>query len=277
MSFVFSPLQKNEVILNSIGLILGFIYIWSGIQKLNHEFLFVTYPWLIEPLTNLVPESISSGLNATHFIAPLVEISGGIGLLFKKTKRKSALLLILMHVFILTMIGPFWHNTNPVVWPWNITFSILLGILFLVKSNLRLSHIFRKRIFSYQLLILLLFGIVPTLSFFNSWPMFFSSALYSGNKVKSEVYIPDQLKERLPTHLKSKVQEVNNALRLNLFVEEEMNVPVYPSTSFHIKTFKNLCGAYPEFELELVLVTYSKPEIFTGERTSKTYFCDEIN
>tara|TARA_R110000868_G_scaffold37111_1_gene131265 strand:+ start:3520 stop:4683 length:1164 start_codon:yes stop_codon:yes gene_type:complete len=275
--FVFIPLNKKQVRLNTLRLILALIYIWSGIQKINYTFLTDTYPWLVEPLTDLFSDTINTTITSTSFLAPLIEISAGIGLFFRKTQRFSAIILVVMHFFILCMIGPFGHNSNFVVWPWNITFSILLILLFIKENKISIFDSFKKRIYTYQIFILILFGAMPALSFFDTWPMYFSSALYSGNKIDSEIFLPDQFKEELPDYIKTKVEETNNATRLKFFVQYELNIPIYPTKEFHLSSFKRLCSQYPDYSFEFVLITYSKPNILTGEKEEETFFCDELN
>lgn len=277
LSLLLVPTAKKEAQLNAVRIILILIYLWSGIQKVNFTFFFNTYPWLIEPITSLLPENLRSAFNSTYLVAPIVEISAALGLLFKKTRRISAFTLIIMHLFILSMIGPFGHNTNSVVWPWNITFSILLYLLFLRRTNFSFSGLLKKRIHSYQIIILILFGLMPALSFFDSWPMFFSSALYSGNKIESKIYIPDQFKEELPEYIQQKTEGINNSTRLMFFIQNELNVPIYPTKEFHLKSFKKLCTQYPQYSIEFVLVNYSKPNLISGEKTKETYFCDDID
>lgn len=276
MSFLFIQDHKTKDRIRLIQLILAFIYVWSGIQKLNHNFFFVTYPWIIEPLTNLQSEDISELFNHTFFIAPLVEFFAGLGLFFRKTRRYSAIILILMHGFILTMIGPLGHNSNSVVWPWNISFSILLYLLFIKRNIESESKIDTNRVPIYTAIVIILMGIMPIFSFLSMWPMFFSSALYSGNKVRSEVYISDAFKEQSSDFIKSNVNEFENVTRLSFFVEDELNVPIYPSINFHLSTFKKMCLNYPEYSFDFILVTNSRPNILSGEKTETTYFCDEI-
>ncbi|GAB5408742.1 MAG: hypothetical protein BalsKO_11070 [Balneolaceae bacterium] len=276
MSFLFIPSIKKQDQVNTIRIILALIYLWSGIQKINYSFFFTTYPWLIEPLTELLSENLVSAFNTTHLIAPSLEISAALGLCFRNTSRISAFILILMHIFILGMIGPFGHNLNIVVWPWNITFSVLLYLLFLKGKPFSVLSCLKKRVDSYLVIIILLFGLMPALSFISAWPMFFSSALYSGNKVTSKLFFPEQFKEELPQFIRENIEETDNSIRLVFFTLEELEVPIYPSKAFHLNAFKTLCNKYPEYSIELILLTYSKPDLITGSKSEETFFCDEL-
>lgn len=276
LTFVVYPSNRESDILDVIRIILACIYFWSGVQKLNFTFLFDTYPWLIDPLTGFFSENLTSMLENTALFAPATEIICGIGLLFRKTQKTSMYLLVFMHAFILLMLGPIGHNSNLVIWPWNISFAIILVLLFQPETDFSITSFFSTKKKFYKSFIVILFGILPALSFFNLWPMYFSSALYSSNKVKSEIFMPEILKSQLSEQVQSKINDQTNGLILNVWTQNELNVASYPNDQVHKKTFESLCNAYPEYEMEMILVTKSKPDIFTGETKESTYFCDEL-
>lgn len=276
LSFAVYPVNRESDVLNIIRMMLACIYFWSGIQKLNHTFLFDTYPWLIEPMISFMPEGFASILTNTALMAPAIEIICGMGLLFKKTQKISMYLLVFMHAFILLMLGPIGHNLNVVIWPWNISFAIILYLLFKTETNFSIKTFFQSEKKIYKTGIFILFGLLPALSFLNLWPMYFSSALYSSNKVKSEIFLPEELKEKLPESVIEKIDPQTNGLILNLWTQNELNVASYPNAQVHKKTFISLCNTYPDYEMEMVLVTKSKPNIFTGETDESTFFCDEL-
>ena len=61
---------------------------------------------------------------------PIFEILAALGLLFSKSKKLFALLLIGMHIFILIFLSPLGINYNSIVWPWNVLMILYLIILF---------------------------------------------------------------------------------------------------------------------------------------------------
>lgn len=276
LSFAIFPPNKEKESLNVLRLIFACIYFWSGAQKLNYTFLFDTYLWLIEPVTYGLADETIALLSKTALSGPLIEIFCGLGLLFKKTQKVSMYLLVFMHGFILLMIGPLGHNANVVIWPWNVSFAIILILLFRSKPDFSISKYFRFNNGFYKIAIFILFALLPVLSFFNLWPMYFSSALYSSNKEKTELYLPDQIKERLPKDVQAGVQENSNGLILNIWTQYELDVANYPSSKVHKKVFKKLCESYPEYEMEMILLTKSRPDILTGETVDTTFFCDEM-
>ncbi len=264
--------------LTLIRLMMASIYIWSGIQKLNYSFLFSTYPDLIEPLTNHLPDVLNTVLLKLGIIGPLAELFGGVALFWKRTRLSGIIILTLVHFFILMMLGPLGKAINIIIWPWNISFMILLWMLFNDEnSEFSLSMVFKDYRKPFTSTIIILFGVLPALSFFGLWPMYFSSALYSGNKVKSEIYLPDKFSESLPEILKANIDESKNSIVLNNWTQAELSVAMYPDAEIHLEVFRRFCENYPEFENEFALITHSRPNILTGNREETSYFCDELD
>jgi hypothetical protein len=120
------PRQKEFEKLGAISFLFVTVYVLSGIQKCHANFALTTFPWLVEPITNNLLDSYVSVLHSLWWLAPLIETAAGIGLLFSQFRKKAAYILIGMHAIILLAIGPLGHNTNMVVWPWNIGFIAIL-------------------------------------------------------------------------------------------------------------------------------------------------------
>ena len=56
-------------------------------------------------------------LHYSGYILSVIESLAGIGLLFSKTKKIAAIMMIVMHLFTLVFIGPMWVHYNKIVWP----------------------------------------------------------------------------------------------------------------------------------------------------------------
>lgn len=73
---------------------------------------------------------------------------------------------IAMHVFILLVLGPVGHRFNVVIWPWNLAMIVFLFILFFRRTEEpALRDIVWGRGFMFQKVALILFGVMPALSF----------------------------------------------------------------------------------------------------------------
>jgi hypothetical protein len=108
--------EGREQALNIARLIVATTYIFSGLQKLNFNFINIDFPWIVEPITDAFPAA-RGALYALGVAAPFIQVGFGVGLLTRKFRRVSLILAVSMHAFILAMFGPFGHNWNDVVWP----------------------------------------------------------------------------------------------------------------------------------------------------------------
>src|SRR5690606_22191490 len=107
----------------------------------------------------------------------ILEMLGGLGLIWRRTALGAAVFLILMHLFNLLVLGPLGINYNPIVWPWNVLMIVLLFYVFLRHKlpfepgkffNLRFAPIFIR------------WGIMPMLCLWDYWDHYLSASLYSG-------------------------------------------------------------------------------------------------
>ena len=120
--------------LNIARLIIASTYIFSGLQKMNLNFIENDFPWLVQPITNVFPSSV----DLFHYFGmavPFVQVAFGIGLLTKRYRRVSLLAAVSMHLFILAMFGPAGHDWNNVIWPWTTAMALLDILLFAGKAE----------------------------------------------------------------------------------------------------------------------------------------------
>lgn len=239
--------------------IFGSVYLYSGLQKATTRFLTDAWPWMIEPITHLpILETSSHFLWIFGLCVPFIETTLGIGLLITRTRRLSAHCLIMMHVFILLVLGPIGHNWNKVVWPWNI---VMIGLLFLVKNTRSSSpapNIFSKKYPLFQGSILVLTLIAPGLSFFNAWDMYLSFALYSGNTDELRVYTDTSTASRIDNRLEDHLVPLEDGrilIDVNTWTEAELGVLPYPERRVLRALAQSLCRKLPtdgRFQLELI-------------------------
>jgi hypothetical protein len=226
--------------LNTCCLIIAATYVWSGLAKLNPSFIGDTFPFLVKPFIG-AEQGVGLWLvRHLAFLAPLLECALGVGLLIKRSRPLAVLAAIAMHVFILITIGPFGRGVNAVVWPWNLAMIAFLLILFFRRTEDPAPRdIIWGRAFAFQKIVLVLFALMPALSFFNLWDHYLSSALYSGNRNSGVVYLSDAVFDRLPDQIEDYVTEEGpdrNKLDIFDWSVGELNVPSYPE----IRVFKNV-------------------------------------
>jgi hypothetical protein len=264
--------------LNTCRLIVACTYFWSGLQKVNPNFADDVFPWMAEPLTRFLPASfVKSFVPGLGLAMPFVETAIGIGLLTRKFRTAAVLLAIGMHVFIMIGIGPFGHNSNTVVWPWNVAMVAFLLILFWGSPNVSCRDIVWSRGAAFQRVVLVLFGILPLLSFFNLWDHYLSSALYSGNRNNGVLYLSDSVFAELPDAIQDETTEERpdvNRLEIADWSYRELNVPAYPEVRIYKKVARSLCG-YAESPSEVKLTIEGKGALFRGKRTV-SYDCTAL-
>ena len=167
-------------VLDIARLIVALTYVFSGLQKINLNFMEYDFPWIVSPITGLLP-SATGLLGAFGFVVPFIQVAFGIGLLTRRYRRVSLWAAVCMHLFILAMFGPAGLNWNNVIWPWTATMAVFDVLLF--SREIRFS--WRKAATRRDpgcLAAIVLFVLLPLLSFFNlSGFVYLSSALYSGN------------------------------------------------------------------------------------------------
>ena len=191
--------KYKKKVLQGIVLITVATYLFSGLQKINSGFLRTI--WSVHLLRRFlgVPEHIIHN-RLVHFaglIIPLIEVSGAMGLLFLRTMKPAAWLLISMHIFILIFIGPLNFNYNMVVWPWNVQMILLLYFLFL-KEKLILHQTTFRSIPNY--IIAWCWIVLPIAGLFGYWDKFLSAGMYSGREKLLQFYFADST--QIPTELK---------------------------------------------------------------------------
>lgn len=223
------------------------VYVYSGIQKMNPGFFNDTYPWFIKPLEKFVSSRQMITLNKTGYVIPLIEIFIGIGLLIKSLRFIAIPLVILLHVIILLLMGPFGNDYNAVVWPWNVMMIILALLLFSGRTNERffsISHLFKLPVFY---LIMILFWVLPAFNLAGKWETYLSFSLYSGNNHNGKILLSDSAYMKLPYYLKHFTYYKGG--QYILYPKEwcltELKTPLYPEkrvferVTEHVKVLSN--------------------------------------
>jgi hypothetical protein len=193
--FIFIVNATNQKFITvAFAFVLVSTYIYSGFGKLNEGFLQTIWAKMILHLFLKVPTltALQHWLYYSGYLLGLMELITGIGLLFLKTRKLSACVLILMHLFILLLLGPFGLWYNKIVWPWNVGMILYLYIIFLKKYPVIIPI---KSIFiGWNIPVFICWGILPALNFIGCWDNYLSSGIYSGRLPKMLICIKDTSK-----------------------------------------------------------------------------------
>ena len=238
---LFPANRRDDARLHTCRLIVVSIYFWSGIQKINPGFIHETFGWMLDPMMRFLPVSVRN----LAFAPPVTESAIGIGLLIRKFRNMAVVMAVAMHVFILASIGPLGHNSNLVVWPWNLAMCSLVILLFWQTPEAGIRDVLWGRKLGFHRPVLLLFGILPALSLVDLWDSYLSFALYSGNQRMATIYMADSVADKMPGELQELI-EVNDSKVDTLDVEEwsysELNVPPYAEMRIYKNVGKRVCA-----------------------------------
>lgn len=222
--------SNDGSLLPALRLLLASIYLWSGIHKINPQFFDLVFPWLTEPLTQKI--GMNGFWEGFAYVVPFIEIFIGVGLLFAKLRGPAIMLAIGSHLFVLSMIGPFGHNWNSSVWPWNLVMVGMVWALFAPVIQNVTKNIWSALRKPFMVSILAFWVLAPALNFFSAWDSYLSSSLYSGKLTQAKIQTDRSTAENFPDKLRSVTFQTGD--RFSFFPNDwailEMNSSVYPET-----------------------------------------------
>ena len=255
---------STEGALNACRLVVGFSYIWSGLQKAHVSFAENVYPWLLEPLASHLPSGAASALGHGAYAIPVMEVAIGLGLLVRPLRNPAVVAAILMHAFILFSLGPWGHDWNSVVWPWNVAMVAFVLILFWrAPDNPPFLAVVKPEGSAFRVLVLVLFAFMPVLNFVGVWDSYLSASLYSGSTKDAYVYTTDRSSRTFGTSIFDRAMD-------------EMNVPAYPEERVYKRVFAEMWCEDPPAHARSSLVVFGRPEIISGQRSKATYYCKDV-
>jgi hypothetical protein len=254
------------------------LYLWSGVQKLNAAFMTHLFPWLVEPLAGVLPLALGRVLLGGWMLVPAMEIAVAVGLLVPRLRRVAVAAAIAIHLVILGLLGPLGHGTNAVVWPWNLAMAALVALLFWNGGPVAARHVLVPRRLCVHAAALLLFVVLPALSFSGRWDAYLSGALYSGNIKAAALSVTDAVAARLPDPARRHV--VRNRMGANVldvweWSMDELAVPAYPEDRVFRAVARDVCRLAAD-PADVVLVVFGRPGALTGDREVTRCDCAAI-
>ena len=239
---------------NSIRIVLIFMYLWSGLHKLNVSFLNIEFPQLVNDFIAGKYPSIFKLSKRLAILVPLIEIVAGILLIFPKRRLAGFVLAICTHLFVLLLLSGIDHN--PIVLPWNIAL-ILLGVLVFFKNDTPLAFSGSK-----NLALVFLVGVMPLFNLVNAWSDYLSWSLYSAKNKLFYVAIAkkhwEQFKYLEPALISQGDSSKPYIVDVNKWSFQELNVPVNPEYRVFRGISKHFCQPALS-ENELFFMVYKKP------------------
>lgn len=269
---------RLDQILNACRIIVASLYIWSGIQKVNYNFVENTWPWMTEPIVNFLPASTAI-LDYMVYTAPLMEFSIGVGLLSLRFRNVAVVMAVSLHAFIMLCIGPWGLDFNSVVWPWNFAMPAAVILLFWRTSGPTIGGVFTRGNL-YNKLVILLFLVMPAFNLIGMWDSFLSASLYTGNTKRAVIYMDERASEAMPPGIQAHIRpsDRSDAQILSTFdwAFDEINAPPFPEERVFKNIQREVCrhaGQSPNVAMIVIGKLYNplKPE-----KPETTYRCADL-
>jgi hypothetical protein len=251
------------------------LYLWGGIQKLNSTFMTHVFPWLVEPLTSVLPAGLDGLLFRGWIVVPALEIAVAAGLLVARLRNAAVVAAVATHVVVLGLLGPLGHGTNTVVWPWNAALATLVALLFWNEGDAAGLHVLAPRRLGAAAAALVLFLILPASSFAGRWDAYLSGALYSGNVQVAALSITADVAARLPEPARRHVARNRagaNVLDVWEWSMGELGVPSYPEDRVFRAVARDVCRLAGD-PADVALVIFGRPDTLTGHRQTTRRDC----
>ena len=240
--------SNSQKLLASLQFILLMVYFWSGVHKLNVQFINDVFPWLIGifEATSWLKEFPSVGYSMGLF-EMLIAL-----LLFWPRARKSAVLLgVLLHSIILVLLVA--DGWNSVVYPWNIAMILLLYTLFW-SPQATAPHISKQH--QPYPFITLLFGFVPLLYLFHLVPNWIALSLYSGTTMECDLVVNEAGKSKcFPNVLEEEILDYGEywLLSLDVWGMQNLNVPPLASDATYKEVGRQFCTCAIDYDGYIIL------------------------
>jgi hypothetical protein len=223
----------NKKIINSYLLIVIATYAYSGLGKFNSSFLYLFWDnLLLRRFFKMDPAVIhKTAIYYSGYLVALIELVFGIGLCFLKTQKAAAWAIIVMHVFILFLVGPFGLKYNSSVWPWNVLMIVQVYFLFIKNTGFTIN--LRLLWGGWNKLVLICWGLLPLLNHtLGRWDNFLSLRLFTGTQPMMVFCIKDsaEIKQLQPFLEKADNYQLCNGeaiVNLQSWSMKEMNSPIY--------------------------------------------------
>ena len=235
--------SNYQKIITGITFIMAASYFYSGLGKMNESFLITIWDEMVlKKIIHLNAASIQqSCIHYVGYFIALIECLLAVLLFFKPTQKVASVLLIIMHLLILFLLGPFGLSFNKVVWPWNL---MMIGMLYFIFIKNKFAALNSKVLLQgWSKLVLIFWGIAPALNYVQLWDNNFSCRFYSGNTPQMIICFNNSIIEsQLKPYVSKRNQYAlcNNKQLINIqaWAMKEMQVPAYPEISMY-KKIKN--------------------------------------
>lgn len=234
------------------------VYFFCGLSQLNSFFVSTDFLEIISPLRHLVSERQFLFFNKLGFVTPYMLMFIGLGLVISPIRYLAITLALLMHVVLLIFLFPSAKNPNYALWLSNLSFMVILFLLFSGKTKQRyFSPTFLFQI-PFFYIVVMLFVILP---FFNNsglWPDHLSSNFKSGNNTSAMISLSQNAADKLPAGLRKYCSPhyTFQIFDYKKWVREELHADCFPGEPAFNSIYNYLRdldkGPVKEIELQVI-------------------------
>lgn len=262
------------------------IYLASAMTKLDATFVEQMAPQLMDGLawsSGFLPQG-ESGEWATWlmWLFPIGELLAALGLCWPRLRSFMVPVVVLMHLGLIAILGPWGLGHSPAVWIWNVLFIIHVVCLFgpprpqtqpdanRTSSGI-VGRIVLARRFAAQAVLITAF-VLPFLEpfgLFDTWPGW---GLYAPANERVEVYVQRDALAKLPARLSdadwlppdwARPEWVR--IRIDIWSLHDLAAPLYPQARFGLGVAEALAVRY-ELRDSIRVKRFGRADRFTGER-----------
>ena len=262
-------------LLSCLQWIIAGVYVWSGIHKMNPNFLDGHFAEIMRVAGMSSPWRDWKPIG---YALPIIEIFIGFALLVPRLRKFGVCAAVLVHVLILLYLSPLMTNQNSVVYPWNLAMIAIDILLFWNSKESMFTLSGHGRLVFMKIGIVLLVWLLPVLNFFGYWDHYLSFSLYSNKPSSFYVAIEKSELSKIDPRLVKYFVEIpglqgGQLLDVNQWAVRELNVPFYPEMRALKKMRNKFCELNMNREHVVFLELYR-----SGEKTEyKNFTCDQTN
>lgn len=244
-------------------IILIFIYFWSGIHKINENFIHTAFHDILSHFFQTENEVWLQKLLPLGYVIPLIEMLISIGFMTSTYRNTALFLAISTHAFIILYLCT--AKQNLIVIPWNISMICLDLILF---NKLLTENRFRNLRTQFQpfwtLIYLLIVAVMPLFNWAGYCDDYLAFSLYSQKNKLFYIAISDAYLNRFNHQLDDYFSKMDNDISggrlidVNKWALKELNVPVYPE----YRVFKQMSQHFCKYDIpstDLIFLVYEQP------------------
>jgi len=267
--------RKGFLILTCHQIIFSGIYFWSGVHKLNSNFVEYVFKDILSKVFG-AESQLFSVLILMGYLLPLIEILVSIALIFPRTRNLGVYLGMGVHFLILICFSPLGVNENSIILPWNAAMMVLITLIFYKNDQkIFVHHNQTSEVRITKLVTVLLVWFCPLLNVFNYWDHYLSFSLYSGKINHFYIAIEDSELPKLNERHKKYFAEINGLkggkiIDVQKWALLELNVPFTGQS----RVFRNICKPFCSLDISNDALIFL--EIEPDHRNTNTLTCSTL-